>query len=388
MAATSAPAALLAAALALAACSDTSGMYTGGATPPGGVSQVPLTPMGTVPVAYSQPGAAAPAAVSGTYVGRKAADLRGEHNRLLQQIQERQATLQQVRGSSQANSQAYYTTVAGISARLQTGTTPGNPILTEQWNQAQLQLDKVNEDVAQLNRLANMIASDASFAAYILDATRAAYGLSGAVDEDHRQLQALEDDVNRTVVVIQRLLQDVSEDVTRQQAYVANERRNLNTLSVAVKNGELYSAAQGARPMQSTSGLISGAPQQAVAASPLAFGGGSQFTGTQPGAALSGRSRPLVTIRFDRPNVSYQQALYSAVSQALDRRPDARFDVVAVSPGRGNAGQLALSNSGARRQAEQVMRSLTEMGLQGSRVDLSAASSPDITSNEVQVFVR
>src|SRR3546814_6499297 len=49
-------------------------------------------------------------------------------------------------------------------------------------------------------------------------------------------------------------------------------------------------------------------------------------------------------IRFDRPNVQYEQPLYSAVSRALERRPDAFFDVVAVSPQSGNAGRAALIN--------------------------------------------
>jgi len=34
---------------------------------------------------------------------------------------------------------------------------------------------------------------------------------------------------------------------------------------------------------------------------------------------------------FDRPNVNYDQALYTAVHQALDKYPSARFDLVAVA---------------------------------------------------------
>ena len=45
----------------------------------------------------------------------------------------------------------------------------------------------------------------------------------------------------------------------------------------------------------------------------------------------TGARRPLVVIRFDRANVPYEQALYTAVSRALERRPQALFDLVAVA---------------------------------------------------------
>ena len=41
--------------------------------------------------------------------------------------------------------------------------------------------------------------------------------------------------------------------------------------------------------------------------------------------------RPLVTIRFDRPNPAYEQPLYTAVSRALERRPSATFELVGVA---------------------------------------------------------
>ena len=98
-----------------------------------------------------------------------------------------------------------------------------------------------------MNNLANRVSADAAMSSYLLEATRAAYGLSGAIDEDHRQLAVLEDDVNKTVVLITRLLDELSEDIARQSNYVANERGNLNTLALAIKNGELYGNSLSAR---------------------------------------------------------------------------------------------------------------------------------------------
>src|SRR3546814_4145350 len=57
-------------------------------------------------------------------------------------------------------------------------------------------------------------------------------------------------------------------------------------------------------------------------------------------------------LRFDRPDVEYQQALYTAVNRALERRPQAVFDLVAVAPSRGSAAQAAANTTTARRNAD------------------------------------
>jgi hypothetical protein len=93
-------------------------------------------------------------------------------------------------------------------------------------------------------------------------------------------------------------------------------------------------------------------------------------------------------IRFDRPNVQYEQPLFEAVSRALDRRPSAGFDIVAVAPSGGSPSDVALNTSAARRDAETVLRSLTNMGLPPERVSLSATTSQSAQSPEVHVYVR
>jgi hypothetical protein len=107
-----------------------------------------------------------------------------------------------------------------------------------------------------------------------------------------------------------------------------------------------------------------------------------------PSAAQTGQRRPLVVIRFDRPNVEFEQALYTAVSRALERKPQAAFDLVAVAPASGTAADVARSANVARRNAENVLRSLTSMGLPASRVTLSAGTSGEAQTNEVHIYVR
>lgn len=306
---------------------------------------------------------------TGTYVGQKVQQMRGELSQLQQQVTQRNQQLQAVRTNATQNSQRYHGTVAAVSTRLQMGTTPGNPILVSQWTQAQTDLDRMAADVGNLSNLANQVAADSAMSTYLLQSIKSTYSLQGAIDEDHRQLSVLEDETSKTVVLIDRLLGELSTDVARQTNYIGAERANLTTLSAAIKQGELLGPGLGNR-----ANFYAGAQQFAAADAATA-----PFT--------AGGRTPLVVIRFDRADVPYQQALYNAVSQALARKPNAVFDVVAVAAG-GTQAQTASNQNQARRNADRVVRSLADMGLPTSRVNVSAASSGQAAANEVQVFVR
>ncbi|MEX2644302.1 MAG: hypothetical protein WD270_12655 [Acetobacterales bacterium] len=312
---------------------------------------------------------------TGTFVGQKVGQMRVELRQLQQSLAQHNQRLQEVRNQTVQNSQRYHGTVAAVSARLQVGTTPGNPILVQQWNKAQQELNQISNDIAQMNTLATAVAADSTLAAYLLESVRAAYSLSGAVEEDHRQLAILEDEVNRTVVVIDRLLNELSEDIARQSQYVENERTDLTTLALAIKNGELYGQSLRNRAFTSAAALGNAANAD-IRSSAI----GS--TGPAPG------QRPLVVVRFDRPNVEFKQALYTAVSRAIERRPEAAFDVVAVTPLDGSPAQVAMGSTTAKRNAEKVVRALTEMGLPAERMELSAMNSPTAQSSEVHIYVR
>ena len=306
-----------------------------------------------------------PGQPTGTLVGQKIAELRADLSRLQGQLSDHNNQLQTQRANARQSASAYHGNVGQIRARLQVGTTPGNPEVVAQWNQAQAELAKVGESIAQLNTLSAESASTSALAAFLLDSTRATFGLYGALEEDHRQLAILEDEVNKTVVVLDRLLNELTQDISRTQNYYASERSNLTALAVAVDNGEFIGP--------SLANQAFGVP-----APPLPGGA----------AAMVGRAQPLVVIRFNQPNVEYDQALYTAVSQALDRRPNAAFDLVAVAPGLGSPSQVALATNKSRREAEGVLRSLTTLGLPADRVSLSATTNPNAQVSEVHLYVR
>jgi hypothetical protein len=315
-----------------------------------------------------QPIGVTPGASTGTFVGKKVKELRSELTRLQVSISQHNGSLQQLRARIVQDSQRYHGTVAVINTRLQVGTTPGNPILVQQFNSAGTDLEKISTNTAELNRLATAVSSDSTMSAFLSESTRAAFSVSGAVDEDHKQLAILEDEVNRTVVLIERLLKELAEDIRRQTNYVATERSNLNLLSAGIKGGEIYGASLA---------------NQAI----IAAAGNSVFRGPARAKDTSGR-RPLVVIRFDRPDIPYQQALYAAVSRVLERRPDAVFDLVAVAPNAGGPARIALNSNKAQRFAEGVLRSLIDMGLPPSRVAMSGKTSGQSKTNEVHLYLR
>jgi hypothetical protein len=316
------------------------------------------------PAAKSQPAAgsaatpaSAPAGTTGTTVGARVTQLRNDLTGLRASVTQHNANLEAQRKQVEGHIQRYHNTVAGIHSRLQIGTTKGNPELMSQWNAAQVELDGISRAIAEMSAISARIAGDAATARYLVQTTRATTGLAGAVEEDHRQLAALEQDFNRTAAQIERLLSDVSSDIARQATTVGNERQNLTRLSAAIKDGVM--------------------PGAAVATA----------AGSEAAPAAAAPRRPLVVIRFDRPDVVYDKALYSAVNSALERKPEAVFDLVAVAPGGGSTSAAANANA-ARRNAEKVLRSLTAMGLPASRVTLSAGTSAEARTSEVHIYVR
>ena len=304
---------------------------------------------------------------TGTYVGKKVVELRQELQGLQAQIGSHNGQLQQLRGKLVANSQRYHGTIAAVNARLQVGTTPGNPILVQQFSSAQGDLDRLAQDVASMTSLSGNIGNSATMSAFLAESAKAAFSVSGAIDSDHQQLAILEDEVNRNDVLIDRLLKEVSNDVRRQTNYVSTERANLNLLSTGIRTGEIYGGS-----------LMN-----------IAMANASGGKGVNAGAPINtAGKRPLIVIRFDRANVAYQQALYNTVSKVLEQRPNAIFDLVAVAPTTGGQARVSLNSNKARRHSENVLRSLIEMGLPPARVAVSARTVAQARFNEVHLYLR
>lgn len=304
-----------------------------------------------------------------TLAGRKINDMLGDLGALQGRVGALDSRLSEIERRHDGHAAEYYAAIATISTQLQAGTTPGNPRLVQRLDTAGRVLDTLGQNIADLNGLAVQIADAASQAAFLMNTVQTTYSLSGAVEEDHQKLTGMEESINQEIARIDRLLNNVNDDITRSAAYLSTERANLRTLSLAVSKGDLYGRSLSGNPFAAAAGS-SGGIQQA------SFGG------------MASGPRPLVKIRFDKPNVQYEQPVYMAVSDAMQKYPDARFEIVAVHPTGGNAAQVAIESTRARRNAEQVLRTLTQMGLDGNRIDVGYAPSDSASTSEVHVNIR
>ena len=104
------------------------------ATDPGGSAQTAQqqAPVGgplQLNTGVFEPAGVTPGQPTGTAVGERVQGLRTDLQRLQTQVGEENRLLQQYRGDARETARDYNTMVSTINARLQTGTTPGNPDL-------------------------------------------------------------------------------------------------------------------------------------------------------------------------------------------------------------------------------------------------------------------
>jgi hypothetical protein len=353
---------------------------------------------------------------SGTVVGNRALALRDEVLRLRSSVNLNSNEFAILRSSGAAGAVQYHSTVAAITARLQNGTTKGNPILLRQWEEADASLNEVSSSLTKLNSLEVSVDADASVASYLLDSVQAAYNLSGAIDEDHDQLKMLHDEVSRLVVQLDYLRNQTTADIQRQSSYMATERANIQALAFAISRGEMLgnslanrsiivnhpslatlpstaSNAQSFAPLAAPAAPVTqGAIGEEFAAPPMDNGGGAAMP-TAPSIPSNASSAPptghlLVLIRYNQPHVEYEQQLSQAVGTAIERRPNAEFSIVAVSPTSGDPAVLAEQQQLAKSSADDVKRSLVQLGLSPSRITMANTQSKTAQTPEVHVYIR
>lgn len=301
---------------------------------------------------------------TGTFVGQKVISFRNELTQLQKSIQQYNEELQKIRASVINNALQYHKAIGGIEAKLQVGTTPGNPHMYAMLQQAQLNIQTMNANTDALNQLSARVSSDAAMTGYLLDSIRAAYGVSGAVDEDHRQLRILENETNQTSILINSLLSEVNSDVARQAQYVETARNYIVDLNDAIKVG---SYGVNNAPLPST---------QASAGSPLLVNSAASMD--------LNNSKPLFVAKFNKSNVNYKDGLRRAVSNAVAKKPSVMFDIVAISPASGS--QLAKNN--VQKNATEIFSEIINLGVGADKISISSKTSSDTNTPEVRIYVK
>lgn len=296
---------------------------------------------------------------TGTFVGQKVVTFRGELAQLQAAIRKHNEDLQKIRGSVINNALQYHKLIGTIEAKLQVGTTPGNPQMFNMLQAAQNNIQVMNANTIALNQLATRVTSDSAMTNYLLDSIRAAYSVSGAVDEDHRQLRILENETNQTAILIGSLLNEINSDAARQQQYIETAKNYIVDLSGAIKAGSYG---------------VNNAPLPT----------GNYSVAQTFGAKSAASGSPLFTAKFNKTNVKYHDGLKQAVSSAISKKPGVMFEVVAVSPVSGNS----LTKNSAKNNASQIFQDMIDMGVGPDKISLSSKTSASVNSAEVQIFVK
>jgi hypothetical protein len=97
---------------------------------------------------------------------------------------------------------------------------------------------------------------------------------------------------------------------------------------------------------------------------------------------------PYVVIRFERPGIAFEDALYSALTRALERYPAVQFDVVLAMPVLSPHGNPTEAVRLGESHLEDVVLAMTDMGLPAERLRVAASTEDTVSVDEVRIFVR
>ena len=326
------------------------------------------------PSQYAQPPVAQPQVAydtgpTGTFVGGKINQFRADLSSIQNAVSSHNNDFLRFKDLVDEQTSVYQGLSSAIRSRLQIGTTPGNPILVGQWNDAQRALEDIQNNVNNLQIVNNRVTADAALITHLKNAINSSFFISGAIDEDHNQLKVLNDDVQRTSVLYSRLMDELEEKISREIQILNAERQYMKELSADVEVGKF-------------GGRVSAPPTRS-----------SQSTGTQKieeqGSIDTIKIAPLnydnaiLVIKFDDTSFDYSTALFESISNALEQMPSASFEVVAVSP----TGGASFAEK-ARQRASEVFNKVVEMGVPSERVSLASSNSTSAQAEEVHIYLK
>ena len=326
-------------------------------------SQYAQPPVGQPQVAYDT-------GPTGTFVGGKINQFRADLSSIQNAVSSHNNDFLRFKDLVDEQTSVYQGLSSAIRSRLQIGTTPGNPILVGQWNDAQRALEDIQNNVNNLQIVNNRVTADAALITHLKNAIDSSFFISGAIDEDHNQLKVLKDDVQRTSVLYARLMDELDEKISREIQILNAERQYMKELSADVEVGK-FGGRVSAPPTRSS---VSSSTQSNIE--------GAGSVDTIKIAPLN-YDNAILVIKFDDTNFDYSTALFESISNALEQMPSASFEVVAVSP----TGGASFAEK-ARQRASEVFNKVVEMGVPSERVSLASSNSTSAQAEEVHIYLK
>ncbi len=304
---------------------------------------------------------------TGTFVGGKINQFRADLTSIQNAISSHNNDFLRFKDLVDEQTSVYQGLSSAIRSRLQIGTTPGNPILVGQWNDAQRALEDIQNNVNNLQIVNNRVTADAALIGHLKNAIDSSFFISGAIDEDHNQLKVLKDDVQRTSVLYDRLMTELEEKITREIQILNDERQYMKQLAEDVEVGKFGGTVS--TPPTKSSGEAQKSDLSTVT--------------KQAKVVPVNYDNAILVIKFDDSNFDYSAALFESISGALEQMPSAGFEVVAVSPTGGSS-----YADRARSKAADVFSKIVEMGVPTERLSIASSTSSTAQAEEVHIYLK
>ena len=289
---------------------------------------------------------------TGTFVGQRVTAFRQELNLISQAQKSNERELEKINTNISNNANLYQKTVSNVETKLQAGTTPGNPNMYAMLQQAQGNVQTMFANANALENLSAKTSDTLTSVTYLENAISAAFSISGAVDEDHKQLRELQNEAMTIAQKAAALNENVSGAANFQQQSAIQASQEIDGLRESVKSG-------------SNTG--------AVVSRPVIM-----HRTTKP--VVSSQVKPLFSVRFADKNVDYKEGLSTAIKSALNRKPNTVFEIVAVSNSK--------TKAEAQEHAARIFNEVVSMGANAGSINLNAKVNEKSTVSEVQIFVK
>ena len=306
---------------------------------------------------------------TGTFVGQRVTAFRQELNLISQAQKSNERELEKINTNISNNANLYQKTVSNVETKLQAGTTPGNPNMYAMLQQAQGNVQTMFANANALENLSAKTSDTLTSVTYLENAISAAFSISGAVDEDHKQLRELQNEAMTIAQKAAALNENVSGAANFQQQSAIQASQEIDGLRESVKSGSNTGAVV-SRPVimhRTTKPVVSS--QVKRISRPLTFN-----------KQVSVGNLPLFSVRFADKNVDYKEGLSTAIKSALNRKPNTVFEIVAVSNSK--------TKAEAQEHAARIFNEFVSMGANAASINLNAKLNEKSTVSEVQIFVK
>lgn len=280
-----------------------------------------------------------------------------------------------------ASAKAYLDIVGDIRAKLQVGTTPGNPQLLAQLNSARVALDALGSRVIHLRELNNSIDRDLSQSTFLKQLGRNAQFIQGSAEADLERIQGDLLRLDRTTRSMETMRDSANRLVERQQGLEQIHRNELNLINQIIYRGvnaESFSFRPDELAPNISSPALNAPVETSMATPALQVSSLADNPHVQPAAGHNA----LLSLTLDGKKSGFEETLYSAIEKAHTANADVTFTLKGLYPTGRTKADTKKHQQQAKKDTDTLLAAMVDMGVPASRVTVSVAAG---TTDAVQV---